>query len=686
MAVLDSNWTELVEEYLDEYMKKYGSIYAGIKRNAKELILKYYQYRTINIFNNEYPNYKFKVNDDAKLEKMLNVAEDADDWVFGGIIDLGSVCGHCTLGHALRYEYTAISRKLNKEIVFGSKCASDFFDIPRTVMSRLASIQNSVADEIKEILYILYTDNKANYKGRYYNDFPMPFMGDAKRAETFESFVTPDLIQMVVEFLKCGLPLTRYMYRQIADTKIIVTDKLEREERHEKAKQEYDEKFKEILGKYAESRRSQVKDILSEDINRLCFTQKKIVGILISETGVNLTDDVFRVLVGTFSFLDRDRVKIQDRLDDNQIIHAGNYTKFNKIRARKSETEYGCIYDANGYPIPTYSDETGVSCTSYEFRYKKKIWEGLNALSYMYTGYKVALKCFYWVARSKDYSYEDTPEENERITLCAIGKVKTVFEMLERDDYLDAFKDEEIAQQMFIEKAQQINNTKRDGEEVLQESFESIYNKMKNNMNLIYDQNIVNMLKSFKYEKLSDKQKNYICNVYARIKNKINAGASEALECRLTGNDANLVTKILLLCDANKRRVALIIMRENNTIVSGYKIMPTDVGSVHNALLNTDGSKVVPIVITNADEVGSALSGIIAKFQRMFGKELNIINAKDVGIKINSPEYEVLEIRGEDETLARKYFKNEGVIDKFMIRVARCLEENIKLKVFVKQN
>lgn len=674
--VLKDSWRDDCDEFFEQYYKKYNSIYAGIKANARELILDYYKYRTIEIFNSEYPNYKFKVTDDAKLDKLCAVAEGADDWVFGGIVDLGSVIGHCSLGHALRYEYTAISRKLNKIVVFGSKCASDFFDVPRTVMTRLTGIQNQVSREVKEILYILYNGLTSSYKNKYYANFPVPYMSDDRRADKLESQLDSEFIQMVIKFLKCGMPLTQYMYRRINEAMYFVNTIIEKEDTQAKERKEAEERYNSLLSSYSEERLGSVKDILSTSKNTMCFTQTKIAGIIASEIGAKLEDNEFRILVGTFNFLNRDRDKISGRIGD--VVNNSELTKYTRIKARRSPAEYGAEYDGNGFPVPVYADESQ-SIYSYEYKYRKKIWEGLNALNYMYTGNYLALKGFYAASRSKDYNYTDTPEENKQITMCAIGRVKKVFEMLSDDEYIDKFKDEEIGQQMFVEKALQMNKTTRDGEEVLKEPFESIYNKMMHNMNLIYDKNVVSMLKSFKYEKLSDKQKNYICSVYSRIKDKINVSGENALKCRLQGTDMTLVTKVMILCDANKRRVALLMLQESNRCVSGYKILPTDTGSIHNNLLNIDGSKVVPMVITNANSVGSSVSAIISKFERIYAKDLNIVEAKDCGIDINDEKYNVQEVRKEDEELARKYFKNEGVIDRFMVRVAKCLEENVKV-------
>lgn len=670
---MEANWREKCDSFISNYINEYGDLYKSLSASVKKIIKDYYRYRTLEVFNKEYPNFKFTFRLAAKTEKLAMLAKDTDDWKFGGIVDLGSVSGKCSLGHNLRYEYYAYSEKLKKQIVFGSKCASDFFDVPRYIMSRLINLQNEISEEIKEILYIYYNDYYKSYKAKYYNDFPVPFMADKNVADKVEKILGEDLVNIVADFLRHGIPFTRYLINTVKSAEVQAEKKIELEEAEKKSKEEVEIKYKNTIEECKNTIYSNsvdtVKAIIGRDDDTLCYSQKsikKLIFLIFSEY-VQVTEREFGIYTGTFKFLDNNRDEILKRI--KEVFSSSDAMKYTRIFAKKLTTGYGVELDDKGYPIPTYINENGVQ--EYEFKYRHKIYEGLCALSYMYMGGIQYLRGFYWQSRNKNFVYvQDTQnvELEKEIILSAIVKVKSVFEMLQADDYLDKYKEEEIAQQMFVEQAIQINKSRRDGEEIAQEPFESIYNKMVNNIDKISDNNIVSMLKKFKYENLSDKQKDYICNVYLRIKDTISPDINNVFNCRSTGLEVNKVTKLFAIIDTvSNRKIALIMLRENNKPAVGYKVMISDFNKIRTTISELENDAVTPMIITN-----------IPKFFETYGSDRNnfeVIDALSCGININDDKYKTDEITSSDEKLARKYFPYEGVIDKFIVKVSKCIED-----------
>jgi hypothetical protein len=137
--------------------------------------------------------------------KLANINRGAK-WYLESVRDI--VWGKCTLGHDIRYAFTAVSN-MGDRVVFGSTCVHDFFDIDAQLHERL----NDYVEQIKDI-----TDE-------YYNDYHAYYEVHAKLDGFFRILVlfidrlthlyTKQEVGYVNTFANYNLPIPRPLARQL---------------------------------------------------------------------------------------------------------------------------------------------------------------------------------------------------------------------------------------------------------------------------------------------------------------------------------------------------------------------------------------------------------------------------------------------------------------------------------------
>lgn len=171
-----------------------------------------------------------------KAAKLAELSQYNQDWEYTGMVDTGYLgAGHCALGHALRYEHYATSISTGSEIIFGSKCVSDFFNIPQSVLNSLVKVQQDVIDELKIIPYVLDKYGYDRWVANKYPDFTALIQkyGEDKARSAFGGYY-----ECMVEFVKNRIPFTKYMVGVYANARYDTYAKIEYEEqRFERAKQ-----------------------------------------------------------------------------------------------------------------------------------------------------------------------------------------------------------------------------------------------------------------------------------------------------------------------------------------------------------------------------------------------------------------------------------------------------------------
>lgn len=171
-------------EFKETYLKKNKGVY----ENFNEAQLKYLQKYIMLVMRMSYislfKSTRLRSISPNKAKRLYDLAENINNWEFGGMYDLGGVLGNCALGHALRYAYIAVSKAKGKGklygnlsyckpmvseylnsglsvIVFGETCVGDFFDLDNNSVEKLKDLRLSVLEDIKWVKFLCDT-NKLN--------------------------------------------------------------------------------------------------------------------------------------------------------------------------------------------------------------------------------------------------------------------------------------------------------------------------------------------------------------------------------------------------------------------------------------------------------------------------------------------------------------------------------------------
>jgi hypothetical protein len=142
----------------------------NVADGQRDIVQSYYIWRSVELFEGAFGKTTFNQsgnfsNNVKKNAKLAAIAGDVE-WKFGGCYDSGIPVGrnhsgeHCSVGHPIRYVYTAIPKSehdynsaLSKGLVvkFGIDCVSDFFKVPREQLESLAALMTAIKDEVEYI-------------------------------------------------------------------------------------------------------------------------------------------------------------------------------------------------------------------------------------------------------------------------------------------------------------------------------------------------------------------------------------------------------------------------------------------------------------------------------------------------------------------------------------------------------
>ena len=147
--------------------------------------------------------------------KEIGNTELIADWIYAGYYDAGyRGAEYCSAGHALRYVHIAKNIKTGKEIKFGIKCVTDFFNL---TPAQIKFIKNGFAeanDEIKQSIdrFIEFNGDFDKYEQKYHFQEKLNYI--LENNPSILSFDTDDLVHLLklgeVQYifkLKLFLPL-----------------------------------------------------------------------------------------------------------------------------------------------------------------------------------------------------------------------------------------------------------------------------------------------------------------------------------------------------------------------------------------------------------------------------------------------------------------------------------------------
>ena len=217
-------YTDFVK-FNEEYFEGNIGIYNSFTKRQREMIEVYMRWKTRRMVEGALGNsLKFSILE-GKTVKLAEITGGDGEWVYDGCIDSGEKGNaHCTLGHSIRYKHIALNTNSGEEVIFGIKCASDFFNINPKILAKLNKSQRDVLEEIKFVAFIHQSGRFAQYK-TIYRDLSdiVSKVGSDLVAEKMGK----ELSKFIASFIVRGIPLTEIMVGAI----IRLKRELEREEK-----------------------------------------------------------------------------------------------------------------------------------------------------------------------------------------------------------------------------------------------------------------------------------------------------------------------------------------------------------------------------------------------------------------------------------------------------------------------
>lgn len=254
------DWGNLYEDYDDDYYVADGyeetyvnRLYSLLSDEQKDALKRYYLWSSQILFNGAPSGGSLKMTSKKaadKQAKLDSLKKQGQDWVYAGFIDLEfHGAGHCTFGHALRFEHFAwdisyadldtefwgIDRssvnwdKINTlvdaghVIKFGIDCVGDFFDVPKETLSAIKSMQTQSLAEMEEMCKILLdpvkTQNAKNSFG-IFEALADSVLSEETRKKLFGKSDLGDnytLLGFYAEFKKKGMLYPRSLVKRIQD-------------------------------------------------------------------------------------------------------------------------------------------------------------------------------------------------------------------------------------------------------------------------------------------------------------------------------------------------------------------------------------------------------------------------------------------------------------------------------------
>lgn len=191
-----------------------NDVFKAMTVEQKQILKSYYTWYTLRVYKSLSKDIRLKVAD-SKVENLAHL-RGIKEWQFAGVWDTGMMGGsHCELGHALRYEYYAAPKETCHDtstfIVFGSRCASDFFEISVENMKNLEKAANIMSDEVAIMSDIL--SNKL--EDEYYAKIELMY-DIIKKLETranVEAVFGKELASYMIAFIGSGMPLMQSLVK-----------------------------------------------------------------------------------------------------------------------------------------------------------------------------------------------------------------------------------------------------------------------------------------------------------------------------------------------------------------------------------------------------------------------------------------------------------------------------------------
>jgi hypothetical protein len=162
-SYLPNKWLPEFAEYHVDNFEGNENIYTTLNEAQRTIVKDYFRWRSRLIFEEQKASKVLRTKP-TKTRELVSLMGNATDWFYDGSVDTGyKGASHCELGHPLRYEHYAFSPSLNKQIIFGSTCMSDFFELDEKVLRQITQAQEILLKELKSIVFVRQTDKFEEY-------------------------------------------------------------------------------------------------------------------------------------------------------------------------------------------------------------------------------------------------------------------------------------------------------------------------------------------------------------------------------------------------------------------------------------------------------------------------------------------------------------------------------------------
>lgn len=631
------------EEYLD-YMKKNfpknEGIYNRLNSNQKKAIMDYFRWRTKTYFSEICSSVKLEVSPE-KVRKIAELADGANDWVFDGIVDLGSKCGKCTLGHALRYEHYAYSPSTNNRILFGSKCVSDFFNVAPAVIRQMDRVRKETFEDVKRTLFIYYSGKSAAYKELNYSKFPKPMMLDPKVDELLvKRFGSGS--DILLNVMRAGLPVPQYFVDIIRNF----------EANYAKTARVYEliDSLPEHLRAYA------TRCAFEPDVFKPYNKYPKSVNFQLHAN--TLRREPLEKFISIGSSLSGEIDYYSKSLGYKDLI--ANYRKCyfvgNKDKKRpayKNEIEK---------QVPTLSSE-------YMFYLPIKEMMAISSIIWLLNGNIQALRCAYPRARSKSFVTDKLLDYDVILELEPV--IAYGMDILKDKNKLDRLMD---SHSLYVDGIVAKNNTISESnfEYDTDKELTAAWKYLNDNIDKVSVPGIVDMLKKYNdCNRLSEKQANWVKNVY----NKMIADEEKSTRRELI--DTKSSTRLFIRSDSNNSRCAIINSNDFCKPIKARKFLPNSYNEILEMFDYMDTSQ-ISYVMYDGNSERMCKSMLKKRSDIVYNRNLELQERGESTVPFINPSsremvYNIDDVKAElgfsDPDLlkyARSIFEEEGVIDNFL--------------------
>lgn len=330
---LPQKWLREFAEYHLDYFEGNDNIYSSFTQQQFDIIKEYFRWRSRLIFEELKAN-KILQAKPRKTAVLIDLMGNANDWVYDGTVDMGYKGGGvCELGHPLRYEHYAYSKSTNKQIIFGSTCMSDFFQVDETVIRHINQAQETLLKEIKSIVFVMRTGKFKEYADDYSNlwdilrHFKGQFNDKTKNGSGWSKFIGG--------FSKLGLPLTRSMTMKYKE--------LVKQYEQDMKRKEMENKLQENISKLDSNYRQTLENIM-KDSYQLTLARNIKLQLLFGNNSSPVVQEGLKLVQNLLTIQEKLRYELgfsQKFLSAVKVTHAFVYENSNRRLATNRDLTLG---------------------------------------------------------------------------------------------------------------------------------------------------------------------------------------------------------------------------------------------------------------------------------------------------------------------------------------------------------